>query len=271
MKHKYTLAPPPDFFEACNVPKSDFKIDYAQSSILWNFVKLIYEQNYPKQPSKNPIPKILHFIWLGSDIPERYVVNINDWTKKNPNFEIQIWTDGDADSFDMKNKELFDTTTNFGMKSDILRYEILYQHGGVYLDTDMFCLQPLDELNTMFEFYAGLHFERDPIIGNAVIASAPKHEIMRSCVEDMTLNISENIKHFSKDEQVMFLKGPMYFSSKIMKYIGHIENGVRDDMVLFPSKFFYPLPMNTSENVESYLEPYSKAIHMWHASWQTGE
>ena len=271
MKHKYTLAPPPDFFEACNVPKSDFKIDYAQSSILWNFVKLIYEQNYPKQPSKNPIPKILHFIWLGSDIPERYVVNINDWTKKNPNFEIQIWTDGDADSFDMKNKELFDTTTNFGMKSDILRYEILYQHGGVYLDTDMFCLQPLDELNTMFEFYAGLHFERDPIIGNAVIASAPKHEIKRSCVEDMTLNISENIKHFSKDEQVMFLTGPMYFSSKIMKYIGNIEDGVREDIVLFPSKFFYPLPMDTSENVESYLEPYSKAIHMWHASWQTGE
>ena len=270
MKHKYILKPPPDFFMACEVATSGFNASYSEKSLLWTIIKLIYEQNYPKKKSKNPVPKILHFIWLGGEIPEHYITNINDWSKKNPNFEIRTWTDEDAENFDMKNRKLFDEAENFGMKSDILRYEILYKYGGVYLDTDFFCLQPLDDLNEMFEFYSCVSLEREPIIGNGMIASAPNHEVIRYCIEEMTLNSDERIEEFSEDEKIMFLTGPMYFSSKIMKYVGDVAV-LKEDIVLLPSKFFYPLPMNVSENIESYLEDYSKAIHLWHSSWQTGE
>ena len=270
MKNKYLLKAPPDFFQACNVQPSDFKMEYAENSNLWALVKLIYEQNYPKKKTNNPIPKILHFIWLGGEIPEHYVTNINDWSKKNPNFEVEVWTDEDAKNFDMKNREMFEKATNFGMKSDILRYEILYQEGGVYLDTDFFCLQPLDDLNEMYEFYSGIYLEREPVAGNGIIGCSPKHEIMGYCIEDMTLDVSDNIKKFSKDEQTMFLTGPMYFSAKIMRYIGDTNN-MNKNIVLLPSKFFYPAPMNVSENLQGYLEDYSKAIHLWHSSWQTGE
>ena len=69
-------------------------------------------------------------------------------------FTVEIWTDEDAENFPMKNRDIFEKATNLGMKSDIFRYEILYQQGGVYLDTDFFCLQPLDDLNEMYDFYS---------------------------------------------------------------------------------------------------------------------
>ncbi len=45
---------------------------------------------------------------------------------------------------------------NLGAKSDLLRYELLYQFGGVYIDIDVVLLQPLDILNHTYEFYTGL-------------------------------------------------------------------------------------------------------------------
>ena len=270
MKNKYLLKAPPDFFQACDVRFSDFKMGYAINSHLWALVKIIYDQSYPKKKTENPVPKTLHFIWRGGEIPEHYVTNINDWSKKNSNFTVEIWTDEDAENFPMKNRDIFEKATNLGMKSDIFRYEILYQQGGVYLDTDFFCLQPLDDLNEMYDFYSCICLDREPIASNGMIGCSSKHEILKYCLEDMTLDVPKNIEKFTKDEQVMFLTGPMYFSSKIMKYIGDTNN-MNSDMVLLPSKFFYPIPMNVSENLQSYLEDYSKAIHLWHSSWQTGE
>jgi mannosyltransferase OCH1-like enzyme len=40
----------------------------------------------------------------------------------------------------------FDRASNFGEKSDIWRYEILFRLGGVYVDTDFECVRPFDSL-----------------------------------------------------------------------------------------------------------------------------
>lgn len=43
-------------------------------------------------------------------------------------------------------QKAFDAAKNYGEKSDILRYEILFVYGGVYADVDVECLQPFDAL-----------------------------------------------------------------------------------------------------------------------------
>ena len=47
----------------------------------------------------------------------------------------------DVKSIILKNKKAYSLAKNWGMKSDILRYEILQKFGGVYIDTDYECLQ----------------------------------------------------------------------------------------------------------------------------------
>ena len=53
---------------------------------------------------------------------------------------FRIYYIQDLAGFDMKNKLAFSQASNWGMKSDILRYEILMKYGGVYVDTDYECL-----------------------------------------------------------------------------------------------------------------------------------
>lgn len=94
--------------------------------------------------SNESIPRILHFIWLGN---ETYPENIiNTWRSKNPGWTIKVWKDDDVSQLNMMNQRIFDLSKNSYQKSDVLRLEILYTHGGVYCDTDVICMKSIDTL-----------------------------------------------------------------------------------------------------------------------------
>lgn len=79
------------------------------------------------------VPKIVHFIWLGSEVPKKYIKNINDVQTHNPEYEVHLWMNTIPQ---MRNGDLYDQETNWGAKADLLRYEIVHRHGGIYLDVD---------------------------------------------------------------------------------------------------------------------------------------
>lgn len=79
------------------------------------------------------VPAAVHFIWLGSPIPQKYADNIERIRKHNPRHTITLWTDAIVA---FRNRDLFDVETNLGAKADILRYEIVHNFGGIYLDVD---------------------------------------------------------------------------------------------------------------------------------------
>lgn len=109
------------------------------------------------------IPKRVHFIWIGSDIPEKYVLNILRIREHNPEYEFNLWMDRAFDHAEhafaihlanfqtvvqirdlplIRNFDLYSEETNLGARADILRYEIVYRFGGVYLDVDHESLGP---------------------------------------------------------------------------------------------------------------------------------
>ena len=49
------------------------------------------------------------------------------WEKNNSDYELFFWNDENTKKLNLINRELFDSIENKGSKSDILRYEILYQ------------------------------------------------------------------------------------------------------------------------------------------------
>jgi mannosyltransferase OCH1-like enzyme len=75
------------------------------------------------------IPKVLHFIWLGGNIPSKYIPMIDSWRQYHPLWDVRLWGDEDIISFETSNPKLFEilrNAPNYGMKSDILRYEVFY-------------------------------------------------------------------------------------------------------------------------------------------------
>lgn len=93
------------------------------------------------------IPKIIHYCWFGRNpLPDEYVEYINNWKRLNPDFEIIRW---DEDNFPIDlcdySREAYQMK-EWAFVSDVCRLYALLKFGGIYLDTDMQLLKPLNSL-----------------------------------------------------------------------------------------------------------------------------
>ena len=178
-----------NFFEMCQIETSLFNIDFAKQDSDWAMIKDAYDNNLARNDDDCKIPKIIHFIWLGSELPDKYIEIINGWKKHNPEFEVWIWDDKKVETFlpQMINKDLYAETDSFGHKSDMLRYEILKRYGGLYADVDFLCNANFSGSHNKYCFYAGICLERPVQLNNGIMASMPNHPILDICIEQMTL------------------------------------------------------------------------------------
>ena len=94
---------------------------------------------------ENKIPKKIHLIWLGGEKPKKFNFLLERIKEKNKNYDVIEWNDNNI-NFELINQRLFDETENLGSKSDILRFELLYKYGGIYMDYDFLQIKSFDEL-----------------------------------------------------------------------------------------------------------------------------
>jgi len=101
------------------------------------------------------LPPSIHLIWLGSPLPDRYLAGPYSLARLNPEHTIHLWVDRLPDNIQTVdniriqdiNKEVWttqdmlDQSTNYAMKTDILRLEIIYKYGGIYVDVDATALR----------------------------------------------------------------------------------------------------------------------------------
>jgi mannosyltransferase OCH1-like enzyme len=93
------------------------------------------------------IPKTIHYVWLGDQsLPPEDQKYIEGWQKLNPDFKLRRWTEKDIDlkKYPLVKKALDEKRWAFA--ADIIRMYAIYQEGGIYLDTDIELLKPLDNL-----------------------------------------------------------------------------------------------------------------------------
>lgn len=91
------------------------------------------------------IPKIIHQLWIG---PKRAPIKMMEsWKLKNPDYEYILWDDEEIKRRAMvfKCTDEIDLFQEINGKCDIMRWEILYKYGGIFIDADSFCIEPLDD------------------------------------------------------------------------------------------------------------------------------
>jgi len=140
-----------------------------------------------------PITKIIHFIWVNDDASKsnfnshpQFDQNIAAFKQANPSWEVKIWDEERVSNThfpvnNFANRSLFDSyhcEFDAGRKSDILRYELLYNFGGVYVDVDYMCLRPFpaDMLET--GFFCGASNTGCVELNNGLIGSCAGHPIL---------------------------------------------------------------------------------------------
>lgn len=143
-------------------------------------------QRARRRPStSSPIPCLLHFIWLGSPLPTVYETTIDSWRQHHPHWEIKIWSDADVESVmgTGRTKEAFQGATNWGTKSDILRYEVLCRYGGLYVDVDYECIGNIDPLCVRCSLFAGASNTSAMEVNNGLVGCVPHHPVVEALLD----------------------------------------------------------------------------------------
>ncbi|MEZ3435125.1 MAG: hypothetical protein K1W34_10980 [Lachnospiraceae bacterium] len=93
------------------------------------------------------IPKMIHYCWFGENpLPDKYKKNIESWKKYCPDYDIIEWNETNYDI--KKNKFMYQAykKKRWEYVSDYARKDIIYHYGGIYFDTDVEVIKPLDDL-----------------------------------------------------------------------------------------------------------------------------
>lgn len=175
---------------------------------------------------------------------------------------------------------MYSQMKNPSAKSDVVRYEIAYSYGGVYIDTDFYCCRSLDELRYLDFFcgimgsYDGTLLPAETSMGASIFGCSQGNKMMGQIIQNISkINIVPRTI-----EEIMTITGPTMFSREITKNLDKTPMSVT-----FPPNHFYPFPGGQRESIRNmsltemedalsrymYLETY--AIHLYYCSWQKTE
>ena len=137
-----------------------------------------------------PISKLLHQIWIGpKPMPNKFMDTFKD---KHPDFEYIRWTEAEIDRRGIKFEcmNAINRMSEINGKADIIRWEILYQFGGIFQDADSVCIEPFDDTFLEKTAFAGFENEtaREGLVATGTMGFPPKHPLCRAAIDWMLTN-----------------------------------------------------------------------------------
>lgn len=146
-----------------------------------------------RETEKPRIPKKIHYFWIGdAKMPEEDRKNIESWRRFCPDYEIIEWNESNYDFSKCRYVREALQHKQYMYATDAPRKDVLYQYGGIYLDTDVELLKPLDDL-LYHEAFIGIDDGGQVNSGSGF--GAVKHNEM---IKDM-LDLYEDISFVKKD------------------------------------------------------------------------
>jgi mannosyltransferase OCH1-like enzyme len=160
------------------------------------------------------IPRTIHHIWIGPDpLPDAYQPWIASWKHHHPDWSHRLWTEENLPE-DPIRPEVCERLRHPVERADILRLEILFRHGGVYVDTDLECLRPLDDL-IAGERFVGVNLKPGRMT-NTLIAAAPGYPLMERALH--TLRPLDTYWTAQSKRSIKEVAGPPFLQSLIGSY-----------------------------------------------------
>ena len=180
------------------------------------------------------IPKIIHYCWFGGNPKPPLVIRcIDSWKRFCPEYEIIEWNENNYDIHSNTFVEGAYHEKKWAFVSDCVRADILLKHGGVYLDTDIEIVRPIDLLHNN-SFFAG--FETKDTVAAGVIGCVKGNKTIELFAEYY------KDRCFSRTKDQSILTSPLVLTD-VLKKEGLKLNGRQQsfsDCTIYPKVTFYP-------------------------------
>mgnify|MGYP005749722427 CR=1 FL=1 len=218
------------------------------------------------------IPPIIHYCWFGGNpLPELAVKCIESWKKYFPEYEIKEWNEN---NFDLNCcdyvREAYEAK-KWAFVSDYARFWILYNYGGLYFDTDVEVIKPMDNIIEKGSFMGCEPYLRHPneeayVEGNSVVNSGLGLGLSKG------LSIAKEIlENYEYDHFILPEKGgPKTVVQRVTEIL--VKHGFVPadqiqsvaDVYIYPIDYFCPMNYNTGELT---ITNNTYTIHHYIASW----
>ena len=187
-------------------------------------------------PKIKKIPKVIHQIWYqGKNVISKKMQDDSNKIKNiHPDWKYMIWDDDTIKQYFNNNKNILDTYNkleHLHQKVDFIRYCILYEIGGIYVDMDVTILKPFDEIVelygdyecilsdinlNMIESYALCNNKK--CINNGIIISQPKSNFMLDLINTIHKNNTCLYYDLNKSMCINRVTGPLLFTKIYNNY-----------------------------------------------------
>lgn len=208
------------------------------------------------------IPRTFHYVWVGgAPLPQRLQDNIATWLDRNRGYRLVRWDESNLDFSSPILRRVY-RLGYWARVADIARLQILYRHGGIYLDVDVKVIGPFDPLLS-HKCFVGL--ENESYVSNAVIGAEPGNAFIGAALSAIQLN---KVGVEKMDPSY----GPVVLTDLLL---GKAEDRRRDEVFLAPKQFFHPLdwdlPRDERSNLERYCTPETVCVHLFDHSWKAAK
>ncbi|MER7283790.1 FkbM family methyltransferase [Dactylosporangium sp. NPDC000244] len=172
------------------------------------------------------VPRVFHRIKLDGPLTERERAFGESWLRHHPGWELKLWTGAGLPP--LTNQALFDAAPP-GQKEDILRYELLLAHGGVFLGTDLECLRNIEPLLGGLDVFCAR--EDGFRLADGVLGAAPGHPLIAAVVAALPNSVAWRPGR-PRDEQT---------GAELLTRVVAEQDGLgRVTPAVFGSEVFYP-------------------------------
>lgn len=208
------------------------------------------------------IPKKIHYCWFGGNpLPELAQKCLASWQKFCPDYEIIQWNEENFNLEEIPYIQQAYQAKKWAFVSDYARFKILYDEGGVYLDTDVELIRPLDDLLEAGGFMASE--SKDCQVATGLGIAAPKGlPLYQEILEDYKAS------SFLKEDGTCDLTTVVERITRILDGHGleHVDKLQKvAGIVIYPKEYFCPLDYHTRK-IRCTQNTY--AIHYYADSWK---
>lgn len=215
------------------------------------------------------IPKIIHYCWFGGNpLPELAIKCIESWKKYLPDYEIKEWNESNFNVYYNQYTSEAYKAKKYAYVSDYVRFWVLYNEGGIYFDTDVEIIRPLDDIIAKGPFMGcekdGNGIESYPEINPGIIlASTAQHPLMNEIVN--FYNCLSFVKENPCANNGIYKTVVAYTTEVLIKHGLTKVTGIQqvEEFTIYPKEYFNPLEHINQLKVTDN----TRTIHHYAGTW----